>query len=128
MAHWLIAEQVWTDARPVPLEEFVAAIPPFAGNAPPFTDYSETRTSAACNLRAWRQIKSIAQNRPRRIHNAAIQQTHQFPPQRFRGLAACLLILLGVAFELGMLGFGPYNSSDVWLFSVIGKNVWIALT
>lgn len=43
-------------------------------------------------------------------------------------LAACLLIFLGVVFELGMLGFGPYNSSDAWLFSVIGKNVWIALT
>jgi hypothetical protein len=43
-------------------------------------------------------------------------------------IAAGLLILLGVAFELGMLGFGPYNSSDVWLFSVIGKNAWIALT
>jgi len=27
-----------------------------------------------------------------------------------------------------MLGFGPYNSSDVWLFSVIGKNMWIVLT
>jgi hypothetical protein len=43
-------------------------------------------------------------------------------------LVASLLILLGVAFELGMLGFGPYNSSDVWLFFVIGKNVWIALS
>jgi hypothetical protein len=43
-------------------------------------------------------------------------------------LAACLLILLGLAFELGMLGFGPYNSSDVWLYSVIGRNAWIMLS
>ena len=42
-------------------------------------------------------------------------------------IAACLLILLGVSFELGMLGFGPYNSSHVWIFSVIAKNAWIAL-
>jgi len=40
-------------------------------------------------------------------------------------LAACLLILLGAAFELGMLGFGPYNSSDAWLFSIISRNAWI---
>jgi hypothetical protein len=51
-----------------------------------------------------------------------------FPTATLSWLAACLLILLGVAFELGMLGFGPYNSSDVWLFSVIGKNTWIAFT
>lgn len=42
-------------------------------------------------------------------------------------LVACLMILLGVAFELGMLGFGPYNSSGVWLFSVLGRNGWIML-
>jgi hypothetical protein len=50
------------------------------------------------------------------------------PSATISWIAAGLLILLGVAFELGMLGFGPYNSSDVWLFSVIGKNAWIALT
>lgn len=42
-------------------------------------------------------------------------------------LIAWLLILLGAAFELGMLGFGPYNSSGVWWFSVIGRNGWIML-
>jgi hypothetical protein len=42
-------------------------------------------------------------------------------------IAACLLILLGVAFELGMLGFGPYNSTDVWVLSLIGKNGWVML-
>jgi hypothetical protein len=42
-------------------------------------------------------------------------------------LAACLLILLGVAFELGMLGIGPYNSSGVWVLSLVGKNGWIML-
>lgn len=42
-------------------------------------------------------------------------------------LAAGLLILLGAAFELGILGFGPYNSSDAWLFAVIGKNAWMML-
>ena len=50
-----------------------------------------------------------------------------FPITTFAWLVACLLILLGVAFELGMLGFGPYNSSGVWLFSVIGRNAWIML-
>jgi hypothetical protein len=50
------------------------------------------------------------------------------PAATISWIAAFLLILLGAAFELGMLGFGPYNSSDVWLFSVIGKNAWIALT
>jgi hypothetical protein len=45
----------------------------------------------------------------------------------FAWLFACLLILLGVVFELGMMGFGPYNSSGVWLFSVIGGNGWIML-
>jgi hypothetical protein len=49
------------------------------------------------------------------------------PTATISWIAACLLILLGTAFELGILGFGPYNSSDVWLFSVIGKNAWIAL-
>jgi hypothetical protein len=49
------------------------------------------------------------------------------PITTFSWIAACLLILLGVAFELGMLGFGPYNSSGAWLFSVIGKNGWIML-
>ena len=51
-----------------------------------------------------------------------------FPATTLARLAASLLILLGAAFELGMLGLGPYNSSDAWLFSVIGKNTWIALT
>ena len=50
-----------------------------------------------------------------------------FPTATIAWLAACLLILLGVAFELGMLGFGPYNPSDAWLFSVIGRNIWIVL-
>lgn len=43
-------------------------------------------------------------------------------------LVASLLILLGVAFELGMLGFGPYNSNDLWMFSAIGRNAWIILS
>ena len=42
-------------------------------------------------------------------------------------LIAALLILLGTAFELGMLGFGPYNRSGFWLISVLGKNVWMAI-
>jgi hypothetical protein len=50
-----------------------------------------------------------------------------FPITNFAWLVACLLILLGAAFELGMLGFGPYNSSGVWLLSVIGQNGWIML-
>lgn len=50
------------------------------------------------------------------------------PTATISWIAASLLILLGVAFELGMLGFGPYNSSDIWLFSVVGKNAWIAIT
>jgi hypothetical protein len=49
------------------------------------------------------------------------------PITSFAWLVACLLILLGAAFELGMLGLGPYNSSSVWLFSVIGRNGWIML-
>jgi hypothetical protein len=50
-----------------------------------------------------------------------------FPSTTFAWLAACLLILLGAAFELGMLGFGPYNSSGVLLFSVVGENAWTML-
>jgi hypothetical protein len=50
-----------------------------------------------------------------------------FPITTFAWLAAALLILLGAAFELGILGVGPYNSSDVWLFSMIGRNAWIML-
>jgi hypothetical protein len=42
-------------------------------------------------------------------------------------LAAALLILLGAAFELGMLGYGPYNSSDAWVFTAIGRNAWMML-
>ncbi len=49
------------------------------------------------------------------------------PIRTFAWLVACLLILLGVAFELGMLGLGPYNSSGVWLFSLVGRNGWIML-
>jgi hypothetical protein len=26
-----------------------------------------------------------------------------------------------------MLGFGPYNPTDVWLFSVLTKNVWMTI-
>jgi hypothetical protein len=48
-----------------------------------------------------------------------------FPAATLSWLSACLLILLGVAFELGMLGFGPYNSTGVWLLTVIGKNAWV---
>src|SRR5580693_5397759 len=51
-----------------------------------------------------------------------------FPITTFAWLAACLLILLGAAFELGMLGFGPYNSTGVLLLSVVGKNAWATLT
>jgi hypothetical protein len=51
-----------------------------------------------------------------------------FPIITFAWLAACLLILLGAAFELGMLGFGPYNSTGVLLLSVVGKNAWATLT
>jgi hypothetical protein len=50
-----------------------------------------------------------------------------FPITTFLWLAACLLILLCGAFELGMLGFGPYNSSGVLLLSVVGKNAWTIL-
>ena len=42
-------------------------------------------------------------------------------------LIAFLMILLGVAFELGMLGLGPYNSNGVWMFSVVAKNGLIIL-
>jgi hypothetical protein len=49
------------------------------------------------------------------------------PFRTFAWLVACLLILLGVAFELGMLGFGPYNSSGVWLYAAVGRNGWIML-
>jgi hypothetical protein len=42
-------------------------------------------------------------------------------------LIAALLILLGITFEMGMLGFGPYNSNDAWMFAVAGKNAWIML-
>jgi hypothetical protein len=62
--------------------------------------------------------KTVADSRRR--HSAG-------PIRSFAWLVACLLILLGVAFELGMLGFGPYNSSGVWLFSVVGRNGWIIL-
>jgi hypothetical protein len=50
------------------------------------------------------------------------------PITAFAWFVACLLILLGVAFELGMLGLGPYNSSGVWLYSVLGQNMWVMLT
>src|ERR1700727_658215 len=50
-----------------------------------------------------------------------------FPITAFSWLAASLLILLGAAFELGMLGFGPYNSSGVLLLFVVGKNAWAIL-
>jgi len=50
-----------------------------------------------------------------------------FPAATLSWLSACLLIPLGVAFELGMLGFGPYNSTGVWLLTVIGRNAWAML-
>jgi hypothetical protein len=50
------------------------------------------------------------------------------PTAALSWLAASLLILLGAAFELGMLGFGPYNSTGVWMLSLIGKNAWIMLS
>jgi len=61
--------------------------------------------------------------------NAADSYRHHStsPITTFAWLVACLLILLGMAFELGMLGFGPYNSSGVLLLSVVGRNGWIML-
>lgn len=59
---------------------------------------------------------------------ASAHRRHSFSPiTTLAWLGACLLILLGVAFELGMLGFGPYNSSGVWLLFAIVKNGWIML-
>ena len=49
------------------------------------------------------------------------------PAATLAWLAAVILILIGAAFQLGMLGFGPYNSSDLWLFPALGRNVWIAI-
>jgi hypothetical protein len=49
------------------------------------------------------------------------------PTTTLAWLAVCLLVLLGAAFELGMLGFGPYNSSGVLLLSVVAKNAWTIL-
>jgi hypothetical protein len=68
-----------------------------------------------------------------RAEPAAINSTGRgsaspsFPATTLSWLAACLLILLGAAFELGMLGFGPYNSSGVLLLLVVGKNAWTML-
>ena len=61
--------------------------------------------------------------------NSTVRQSTRpsFPATIFAWSAACLLVLLGAAFELGMLGFGPYNSSGVLLLSVVGKNLWTTL-
>jgi hypothetical protein len=39
-------------------------------------------------------------------------------------LAAAALILLGVVFQLGELGYGHLRSEDFWLFSVLLASFW----
>jgi hypothetical protein len=41
-------------------------------------------------------------------------------------LMACagLLILLGIVFQLAVLGYGHINAGDFWLVSVIATNLW----
>src|ERR1700683_3039206 len=37
---------------------------------------------------------------------------------------AGLLILLGIVFQLAVLGYGHINAGDFWLVSVIATNLW----
>lgn len=37
---------------------------------------------------------------------------------------AGLLILLGIVFQLGVLGYGHINISNLWLFSMLASNLW----
>jgi hypothetical protein len=37
---------------------------------------------------------------------------------------AGLLILLGIVFQLGELGYGHINTNNFWLLSVIASNLW----
>jgi len=37
---------------------------------------------------------------------------------------AALLILLGIVFQLGELGYGHINSQNLWLFSVLTQSAW----
>jgi hypothetical protein len=39
-------------------------------------------------------------------------------------LAAGVLILLGVAFQLGELGYGHFDPRNYWLFSVFVSGIW----
>jgi hypothetical protein len=39
-------------------------------------------------------------------------------------LAAGLLILLGIVLQLGVLGYGHINASNLWSFSLITDGLW----
>jgi hypothetical protein len=41
--------------------------------------------------------------------------------------AAALMILLGIVLQLGVLGYGHINSSNLWLLSTITESVWNVL-
>jgi len=38
--------------------------------------------------------------------------------------AAVLLILVGIAFQAGELGYGHFDPRSFWLFSMIGAGIW----
>jgi hypothetical protein len=42
----------------------------------------------------------------------------------FLTAGAGLLILLGIVFQLGELGYGHLNASNLWLLSVLASNLW----
>ena len=38
--------------------------------------------------------------------------------------SAAVLILLGIAFQLGELGYGHFDPRNYWLFSVFASGIW----
>ena len=49
-------------------------------------------------------------------------------PARFPMVGAAVLILLGVAFQLGELGYGHLRVDNFWLFSMMVGDIWNILS
>jgi hypothetical protein len=60
--------------------------------------------------------------------NGQSSMTSTFEGVRFPEAGATLLILLGIVFQLGELGYGHLQSGNLWFFSTMLTDIWNILS
>jgi hypothetical protein len=60
--------------------------------------------------------------------NGPSPMTSLFSSARIPVAGAALLILLGIAFQLGELGYGHLRLDNLWLFSMMVGDIWNILS